>query len=174
MDTPEPSPRELAVLRILWTLGTATVREVHERLYPTADRSFNTVQTQLRILERKGLATHRREGPGFVYVARYGPQDATRRFLREVCGGSLEQGVRHLITASDATAESLRELERVVARLRRERESGSEPPPIGSGRPARAGPWNDTRTLASPRPSLAGEMNRGEGVQGSSIPAGWA
>jgi predicted transcriptional regulator len=135
----EPSPCERIVLRALWKLRSATVRDVWTELFPAGQRSFNTVQTQLRILERKGLAAHRVEGTSFVYQARYTPADAARCYLETACGGDLEEAVRSLVGAAGLDAEGLRGLERLVARLRREHEAATERPstageaPPGSG-----------------------------------------
>jgi len=64
-----PTQRELEILKVLWELEEASVREVHETLSPDSQLHFNTVQTQLRIMDDKGLVTHRREGRSFVYRA---------------------------------------------------------------------------------------------------------
>ncbi|MBX6315715.1 MAG: BlaI/MecI/CopY family transcriptional regulator, partial [Isosphaeraceae bacterium] len=56
-----PSQRELEVLKVLWELGSGSVREVHQRMCPAGELAFNTVQTLLRIMEEKGLVGHRAE-----------------------------------------------------------------------------------------------------------------
>ena len=58
----EPSPRELDVLKVLWALGSGSVREVHQRMCPDGELAFNTVQTLLRIMDEKGLVRHRALG----------------------------------------------------------------------------------------------------------------
>ena len=66
-----PSERELDILKVLWELGSGSVRQVHERLCPHGELAFNTVQTLLRIMEDKGLVEHRAEGRTFIYFPRY-------------------------------------------------------------------------------------------------------
>jgi predicted transcriptional regulator len=57
-----PSESELDILKVLWKLGSASVRAVHEELCPGGELAFNTIQTLLRIMEEKGLVRHRAEG----------------------------------------------------------------------------------------------------------------
>lgn len=50
-----PSDAELEILRVLWKVGPATVRQVHERLSRRKDVVYNTVGKLLRIMEGKGF-----------------------------------------------------------------------------------------------------------------------
>ena len=50
---------------MLWELGSASVRQVRERLCPNEELAFNTVQTFLRIMDDKGLVSHKSQGRSF-------------------------------------------------------------------------------------------------------------
>ena len=76
----QPSPRELDVLKALWGLGSASVREVHERMCPDGELAFNTVQTMLRLMEDKGLVKHEVDGRTFIYTAKYSRDQSARTF----------------------------------------------------------------------------------------------
>jgi predicted transcriptional regulator len=115
-----PSERELDILKVLWELGAGSVREVHERMCPTGELAFNTVQTLLRIMEDKGLVTHRAEGRTFIYAPSYSRERLATRFLRKVFDGALDQFVLSILQAGQADAAELKELERLIARARRE------------------------------------------------------
>jgi predicted transcriptional regulator len=116
-----PSERELEILKVLWALGSASVREVHERLCLQGQTHFNTVQTLLRIMEDKGLVAHRAVGRTFIYTPRHSRENVTRRFLHKVFDGSLDQLVLSLLQAEDTSAAELKELERLIARARRQK-----------------------------------------------------
>jgi BlaI family penicillinase repressor len=118
-----PSPRELEVLKALWELGSGSVRAVHERMCPGGELAFNTVQTLLRIMEDKGLVTHRAEGRAFIYEPTYSRDRVTSRLLHKVFDGALDQAVLSLLQAKDASLDELRELERLIAKARREKQS---------------------------------------------------
>ena len=126
MAETSPSERELEILKVLWELGSGSVREVHQRLCPNDELAFNTVQTLLRIMEDKGLVTHIARGRTFVYEPKYSREQVTSRFLHKVFDGSMDQLVLSMLQATDATAEELRELEQLIAKARREKRKEKE------------------------------------------------
>ena len=71
MDKPTPSGREMEILKILWELGPASVRDVCRRMCPNNELAFNTIQTLLRIMDEKGLVSHKKQGRTFIYTPRY-------------------------------------------------------------------------------------------------------
>jgi predicted transcriptional regulator len=104
-------------------LGEGSVREVYEKLAPNEEVHFNTVQTLLRIMEEKGLVQHRARGRTFIYSPSHGREQVTRRFLHKVFDGALDQMVLTLLQTEDASATELRELERLIAKARKERQA---------------------------------------------------
>jgi BlaI family transcriptional regulator, penicillinase repressor len=56
MRTPHPTltPQELAIMKIVWRLAEATVRDVYETMREKRDVAYTTVMTMMRILEDKG------------------------------------------------------------------------------------------------------------------------
>jgi len=116
-----PSERELEILKVLWELGSASVREVHERLCPQGEAHFNTVQTLLRIMEDKGLVEHRATGRTFIYTPTHSREQVSQRFLNKVFDGSLDQLVLSLLQAEGTSAAELRDLELLIARARRQK-----------------------------------------------------
>ena len=122
MPDPSPSERELEILKVLWEIGSGSVRAVHQRLCPNDELAFNTVQTVLRIMEEKGLVSHRSEGRTFIYFPRHSRERVARRFLDKVFDGSLDQLVLTLLQTGDTSADELKELERLIAQARRQQE----------------------------------------------------
>ncbi len=72
-----PTERELDLLKIMWRLGEAKVRDIHETLCPNGECAFTTVQTLLRIMCRKGLIDKRSEGRTDYYSPVYTLENAT-------------------------------------------------------------------------------------------------
>lgn len=124
MAESEPSPRELDVLKALWELGSGSVREVHRTMCPGGELAFNTVQTLLRIMETKGLVSHREEGRTFIYEPRYERDRVTSRLLERVFDGALDQVVLSLLKVKDADERELRDLEKIIAAARKRKASG--------------------------------------------------
>lgn len=78
---PKPTPSELELLRILWQLGPATARQVHEAIVP--DRPDMTAATVLRLLQLmhgKGLLLRDESQRAHVYSPAQ-PQDALQTSL---------------------------------------------------------------------------------------------
>jgi predicted transcriptional regulator len=117
-----PSARELDVLKALWKLGEARVRDVHEALCPNGECAFTTIQTLLRIMADKGLVSQRAKGRTLYYKAKYTSQRAASRFLHKVFDGSLDQLVLSMLQAERTSADELRQLERMIGEARRKLE----------------------------------------------------
>ncbi len=125
MAEPEPSPRELDVLKALWAIGSGSVRAVHDRIKGEHALAFNTVQSLLRIMEEKGLVRHRAEGRTFVYEPTYHRDRVTSRLLNRVFDGALDQVVLSLLEAKQPTDAELDQLEAMIAAARRKKEGKS-------------------------------------------------
>ena len=75
---------EQRLMEVIWKHGSATVAEVLEAL-PERDRpAFNTVQTMLRIMEKKGYLRHEERGRAFIYHAKVERDDAARAAVQSV------------------------------------------------------------------------------------------
>jgi predicted transcriptional regulator len=121
-----PSQREMDVLKALWEIGSGSVREVREQMCPGGELAFNTVQTLLRIMEDKGLVSHRAEGRTFIYEPVYSRDRVTSRLLHRVFDGALDQVVISLLQAKDASDDELREMERLIAEARQRKGAGQK------------------------------------------------
>jgi predicted transcriptional regulator len=69
MRTPHPTltPQELAIMKVVWKLDSATVRDVYEALRVRRTIAYTTVMTMMKILEEKGYLTKVRVERAYVY-----------------------------------------------------------------------------------------------------------
>jgi predicted transcriptional regulator len=117
---PTPTPRELAILKVLWEQGACSVRTVHRSLLrEEPELAYNTIQTMLRVMEDKGLVSHHLEGRTFVYTAQYSRDDSTVRFLDRVFDGAAAQLVQSLLRSERLSAEELEQVHALIAAARR-------------------------------------------------------
>jgi predicted transcriptional regulator len=79
--SPNLTDGELRLMRVLWDRGAATVGGVVEALDEQPKPAYNTVLTLLRILEKKGYVTHRKDGRAFIFMPLLDKQGATRSAL---------------------------------------------------------------------------------------------
>lgn len=120
-----PTPREMAILKLLWENGPISVRDAH-RLLLLDERigkelAYNTVQTMLRIMEEKGLVAHRVEGRTFIYSAHYSRDESARTFLDRVFDGAASQLVMSLLRSEQIPADELERVQTLIADARRQR-----------------------------------------------------
>ena len=120
-ELPTPTARELEILKVLWEHGPSSVRDVHRRLSPGGELAYNTAQTLLRIMEKKGLVGQRTEGRTFIYTARYDRDESTARFLARVFDGAASQLVMSLLRDERLSPEELDRMHALIAEARRKR-----------------------------------------------------
>ncbi len=109
---------EMEVLQHVWTLGTATVGDVHALVLETREVAYTTVMTVLKKLASKGYLTFVRDGNAYVYSAAQPPDqvraDLLRGLLDKVFQGSRAALVQTLVGSEPLTEEDLAGLRRIV------------------------------------------------------------
>jgi predicted transcriptional regulator len=115
---------EYAVLAELWRLGTASVRELHERLGAPQGLVYTTIAKVIDRLREKGLIRRQRRAGSFLYRPRVAREEVERARARSaisrLLGATPRAAVAALVEAVDAVDPSLLDdLERAVAARRR-------------------------------------------------------
>jgi predicted transcriptional regulator len=125
--TEDLSRRERQVMEILHRRGDSTVNEILQALPDPP--TYSAVRSVLRILEEKGVAGHREDGPRYVYFPARATDkardDALAHVVRTYFSGSTELAVNALLRLSD-TKLSDAEVTRMRERIRRARQSEGE------------------------------------------------
>jgi len=123
VERPALSKSEMEVARVLWQLGRATVRQVHEAFPAEREIDFTTVQTYLRRLEQKGYVTGKLEGRTRVYSPRVKPRTVIRETIDDLVdrlfGGDALPLMRHLIEDQKISDEELAQLRELIDRRER-------------------------------------------------------
>ena len=105
---------ELRLMRVLWEKGHATVGEVVDAVATRPKPAYNTVLTLLRIMEKKGYVTHRKEGRAFIFVPNVARADASRSALRSLLNrffdGSPKLLMLNLLEDTQLSPEALKQL----------------------------------------------------------------
>lgn len=115
---PDPTERELAILKVLWDHGDRSVREVYEILRVDIPIVQNTVQAFLRTMEEKGLVQHRVEGRTFLYSAVLRRDQTSRKMvsnvLQRVFDGAIDQLVERALEVRQPSATELAKLRQLL------------------------------------------------------------
>ena len=124
--TPQkPTASELEILRILWSRGPSTVREVYESLSETKDLGYTTVLKLLQIMTTKGTVRRNETQRAHVYEAGI-PAEQTKRqlagdILQKVFEGSASQLMMHALAGRRASREEIEEMRRLLDDYERNR-----------------------------------------------------
>lgn len=121
-STPHITASELAIMKVLWKLGAATVRQVLDGLPPdeAGPPAYTTVMTMMKQLADKGALNVDRARQPFVYSPAVGREavmgQRVLHLLQNVFDGQTEELVLHLVEEADLSAQDLR---RIEAKIRR-------------------------------------------------------
>ena len=105
-SVPRPTPAELEILRILWSRGPSTVREVQEAL-GAEDTGYTTALKLMQIMADKGLLARDETARAHVYSAQVGEGDTL--YVTDAPGGVM-------LTPVDPTLEEQLRVGREVMR----------------------------------------------------------
>ena len=111
---PRPTDGELAILRALWQLGPATVRQVQEALNPDKETGYTTVLKLMQIMHEKGLLTRDESERTHVYRAALSEEQTQRQLvdhlLERAFGGSARQLVMQVLSSRKASSRELAQI----------------------------------------------------------------
>src|SRR5882672_9852569 len=113
----KPTDSELAILRVLWTRGPSTVRQVAEVL--DREAGYTTVLKLLQIMTEKRLVVRDEAERTHIYEAAY-TQDQTQRqlvtdLLDRVFDGSAAQLVLQALANNKTSPEELDAIRKLLA-----------------------------------------------------------
>ena len=116
-----PTKAELAILRVLWTEGPLSVRDVQTILDRSKPTGYTTVLKTMQIMADKGLVDRDDTVRPQIYSARYS-EDRTQKqlltdLIQRVYGGSVKALVLHAIGTQKPSAEDLEKIRKLLDRF---------------------------------------------------------
>jgi BlaI family transcriptional regulator, penicillinase repressor len=114
----KPTSSELEILRVLWSRGPSTVRDVHEALSEKKSLGYTSVLKLLQIMTAKGTVRRNETQRAHVYEACL-PAEQTKRqiagdMLQRVFEGSASELMLHALAGRKASSEEISELRRLL------------------------------------------------------------
>ena len=112
----KPTDGELAILRVLWTRGSSTVRQIAEVM--GRETGYTTILKLLQIMTEKRLVVRDESERTHVYQAAY-TEDQTQRqlvtdLLDRAFDGSAAKLVLQALAANKASPEELAEIKKLL------------------------------------------------------------
>ena len=115
---PRPTDAELAILRVLWDRGPATVRQVHEVLAGARETGYTTTLKLMQIMAEKGLVTRNESARTHVYTAQLSRQETQRQLVSDLLdrafGGSAAALVLQALSAGETSSEELQRIRELI------------------------------------------------------------
>lgn len=127
MPQPKLSKLEFKIMETLWTRNECSIRDIQESFPAKKRPAYTTVQTTVYRMETKGIV-HRLKKVGnyHVFAPALSKQTAQRRLMDDLLslfGGSGQPVMTHLIESGKLSMEDVKEAERLLRNLSKERES---------------------------------------------------
>lgn len=125
-EIPQPTDAELEILTVLWEQGSATVREVNDKLnerrsQATKEIGYTTTLKFLQIMFDKGLVTRNAEARTHIYAAAFAQGEVQRNLLQRLVDtafqGSAMQMVMQALGDHDASSEELQEIKALIEKV---------------------------------------------------------
>jgi predicted transcriptional regulator len=110
-------PRELAVMSVLWRLGSASVSEARDAL--EEDLAYTSVLSALQTLEEKGYVRHEAEGRAYRYfptvAADRAGGSALTRIRDAIFQGSAERMFAQMVSDKKLSRKELHRMRELIA-----------------------------------------------------------
>ena len=98
---PKPTAAELDLLRVLWPLGSATVKEVHELAQKEkAHMSYATVLRLMQVMHGKGLLRRDESQRSHVYAPAQARESLRGNLLKELINKAYAGSGKELVMAA--------------------------------------------------------------------------
>ncbi|WP_114326933.1 BlaI/MecI/CopY family transcriptional regulator [Candidatus Colwellia aromaticivorans] len=105
----KPTAAELTLLNILWQMGPATVRQIHETVSTTQKTGYTTVLKILQIMHEKALVVRDETNRAHVYAAADSETNTQSSLIKDLIskafGGSTSKLVMRAIDESTSAEE---------------------------------------------------------------------
>lgn len=118
LETPPPTPVELAILQALWTLGPSTVRQIHNALKPQRDTGYSTTLKMVQVMTEKGLLLKDDSVRPQIYRTTQPREKTQLRLIDELIqrafGGSAAELVLRAASARRISPQELAEVKKLI------------------------------------------------------------
>jgi BlaI family transcriptional regulator, penicillinase repressor len=123
-NLPRPTEAELDRLRVLWTHGPLTVREIHDAL-SEKETGYTTTLKILQKMTEKGLVQRDESSRSHVYhpvlKAEHTQRQLVRELMQRAFGGSAGQLALSALSEKKATPAELTEIRRLLDEMETKR-----------------------------------------------------
>jgi BlaI family transcriptional regulator, penicillinase repressor len=118
MKTQTLTKQELEIMKIVWRLESATVRDVYETLLEQRRIAYTTVMTMMKILEKKRYLRKRVKDRAYIYQPARPKElvikSMVQDFVNRVFNGSAEPLLVQLVKDRNLSEKDVRTITRMI------------------------------------------------------------
>ena len=123
---PKPTAAELDLLQVLWPLGSATARQVHEAmLKDRPDVTYATVLRLMQIMHSKGLLNRDESERSHVYAPAQPQESLQTNLLKDLMQRAFSGSAKALVLAALKSGISKKEREEIEKLLKDDDNGGA-------------------------------------------------
>jgi len=120
---PKPTAAELDLLQVIWPLGPATAKQVHQEILKTrSEVSYATVLRLMQIMHGKGLLTRDESQRSHVYAPAQAQDSLQTNLLKDLIQRAFAGSGKALVLAALRSGVSKKEREEIEKILREDKE----------------------------------------------------
>lgn len=116
-----PTQKELAILKVLWTRGPSTVRQVNDAISQQQKTGYTTTLKLMQIMTEKGLLTRDDEPFKHVYKPAVSAEETETQLVADmldrVFAGSAEKLVMRALDAKQISPEELQKIRQLLDKM---------------------------------------------------------
>lgn len=120
-----PTESELEILALLWEMGNASVRQIHEKLSANKATGYTTTLKIMQIMHAKGLVKRDEENRSHIYSPAISQKETQKsllsNFMTTAFGGSAKKLVMHALGQGETSKEELKEIRAFLDQLENEK-----------------------------------------------------
>jgi BlaI family penicillinase repressor len=124
MKIKELTKAEEQVMQILWQLKESIVKDVLEKM-PEPRPAYNTVSTVIRVLESKGVISHKAYGNSHVYFPLISEEEYKKftfdKMMKNYFSNSYQSLVSFLVQEKNLSLQELEELTKMAENLKKKK-----------------------------------------------------
>ena len=122
-DSPKPTPAELDLLQVLWPLGAATAKQVHEAmLAQRPDVTYATVLRLMQVMHGKGLLQRDESERSHVYAPTHERDALQSNLLQDLVQRAFSGSAKALVLAALKSGISKKERAEIEQLLREDQQ----------------------------------------------------
>ena len=115
---------EADIMRVVWQLGGATVKDVFEELYPDKHLAYTTIMTVMSRLANKNVLKQDRSGTAYMYTPNVSQEEMANSMITQVVekvmGGRVAPVLSFLLNKGDIDEEELDRIKKAIQDKKKE------------------------------------------------------